>query len=259
MFFEQQISEVNENRKMNESIPVISLKNDPVEVASQIKIANETLGFFIIVDHQISEELMNQMWQECFQFWNRIPQSILVNNISSSPFIWLDYSPNDISEKSSWIIGPTTGRQGMPWQPDTLEMRKLWGNYYKEMEKLLHIIMEYFAIGLELEKDYFENKLDNHKSPMRTVYYPPVSIEKSKSDCNNKNDNYERAGEHTDWGCVTILLPDKNTSGLEIKLANGSWITVPNVENGFVINLGTFYLKPFSIFFSIAYFTTSLL
>lgn len=230
---------------MNEqSIPVISLKNDPYEVAQEIKKANETLGFFIIIDHQIAEDLTSEMWKECFQFWNRVPQSILVNNISSSPFIWLDYSPNEISEKTSWIIGPTAGRQGMPWQPDTSQMRKLWTNYYQEMEKLLHTIMEYFAIALELDRDYFENKLDNHKSPMRTVYYPPVSADKLKNSENQEN-NYERAGEHTDWGCVTILLPDKNTSGLEIKLANGLWVSVPNVENGFVINLGTIFSPSF--------------
>ena len=47
----------------------------------------------------------------------------------------------------------------------------------------------------------------------------------------------QRAGAHTDYGSLTILLPQPETSGLQV-FHNKKWIAVPNPENSFVINLG---------------------
>jgi len=47
----------------------------------------------------------------------------------------------------------------------------------------------------------------------------------------------QRAGAHTDYGSLTILLPQPDTSGLQLKL-NGKWIDVPTIKDTFVINIG---------------------
>jgi isopenicillin N synthase-like dioxygenase len=47
----------------------------------------------------------------------------------------------------------------------------------------------------------------------------------------------QRAGAHTDYGSLTILLPQPGTSGLQIN-QNGNWLDVPAEENCFIINLG---------------------
>lgn len=105
----------------------------------------------------------------------------------------------------------------MNWFPDKSSMEILWFNYvililyflslfskqYLEMEKLTKILMRLFAIGLGLPESFFDDKLTNHQSCLRAVYYPPVK----SGDILN-----ERAGEHTDWGCLTILKPDKFVS-----------------------------------------------
>lgn len=45
--------------------------------------------------------------------------------------------------------------------------------------------------------------------------------------------------DHTDFGCVSILLQEPGTSGLEVYYPpSDSWIPVPVVNDGFVINMG---------------------
>jgi len=206
-------------------IPIISLKSS--NVTQEIKCACENVGFFIITDHGVPEDLMNQHWEECFQFWNRLPQSLVVNNITESPFVWMDFSGK---EQNQYIIGPTPGRQGMSWKPDTKKMENLWKNYYVHMEELYRKLMEIMALSLNLDQYFFNSYLTHHNSPLRTVYYPPK--------IDNINSNLVRAGEHTDWGCLTILLQDKFTSGLQIKMHDSTWRDAPIVDNGFIVNLG---------------------
>ena len=47
-----------------------------------------------------------------------------------------------------------------------------------------------------------------------------------------------RAGAHTDYGSLTVLLPDPEQPGLEIKLPNGQWLPVTVPSGSFVINIG---------------------
>merc|ERR1712224_800245 len=47
-----------------------------------------------------------------------------------------------------------------------------------------------------------------------------------------------RSGEHSDWGCVTILRADPNVGGLEIAARNGGWEALSAVPGGLVVNLG---------------------
>jgi isopenicillin N synthase-like dioxygenase len=245
------------------SIPIISLSDTELSVIEQIKHTNETIGFFAIVDHGVPIPLIRDLWEECFQFWHRMPQSLLASNVTESSFIWLDYTPIidasssasratlSSSSPSSWILGPTAGRRGMPWAPDTQCMRTLWTQYYEAMEKLLHRLMRLFALALELPENHFEDKLDCHCSPMRTVYYPPMQSKDNNAnttttsgcEANQCDESLcdERAGEHTDWGCVTILLPDPHVRGLLVKMPDGAWVAPPESQEpfgAFVINLG---------------------
>ena len=46
------------------------------------------------------------------------------------------------------------------------------------------------------------------------------------------------AGEHSDYGTVTILKPDPDVAGLEIRLPAGHWAEAPLVKDGFIVNIG---------------------
>eukprot|EP01125_Pyxidicula_operculata_P011428 TRINITY_DN3744_c0_g4_i1.p1 TRINITY_DN3744_c0_g4~~TRINITY_DN3744_c0_g4_i1.p1 ORF type:complete len:187 (-),score=18.21 TRINITY_DN3744_c0_g4_i1:63-623(-) len=110
-------------------------------------------------------------------------------------------------------------------------MESLWFKYYLMMEDLMKVIMKIFALALGLEDTFFERRLKTHQSSLRAVFYP----------LSGKGVDM-RAGEHTDWGCVTILKQDlKRTGGLQIKVHNDKWIDVPYVPDSFVVNLGDLF------------------
>uniref|UniRef100_A0A6B2LBK8 Fe2OG dioxygenase domain-containing protein n=1 Tax=Arcella intermedia TaxID=1963864 RepID=A0A6B2LBK8_9EUKA len=212
---------------------------DPgARAVQEIAEACRRVGFFVVVDHGVPLELCDALWKECFAFWGRPPQSFIAGAVTQSPFVWLDFcpspntpvSPTDAKlHKDNWLLGPTEGRKGTQWRPDTPNMEKLWFQYYNHMENLLTILMELFAMALDQPKHFFTQKLTTHNHPLRSVYYPGT--------CSTA----ERAGEHTDWGCVTILMPDPHTSGLQIKNCDLSWTDVPLVPNSFVVNLGDLF------------------
>ena len=51
--------------------------------------------------------------------------------------------------------------------------------------------------------------------------------------------NVSIVGDHSDFGCISILLQEKDTRGLEVFYPpTRTWIPVPVIENAYVINIG---------------------
>ena len=73
--------------------------------------------------------------------------------------------------------------------------------------------------------------VDKHASAIRALNYPIMD----KSYCAS---GYTRASAHTDYGTLTILR--SGGPGLQVAKDTNppTWVDVPHVEDGFVINLG---------------------
>ena len=97
------------------------------------------------------------------------------------------------------------------------------------MEKLAAKIMSAFAEALNLEPNFFKNYIEFPISALRALNYPETTIVSQKGQ--------QRAGAHTDYGSLTILLPQPDTAGLQLKMEN-RWIDVPATKGTFVINIG---------------------
>jgi isopenicillin N synthase-like dioxygenase len=60
----------------------------------------------------------------------------------------------------------------------------------------------------------------------------------------NSNCVLQKVADHTDFGCVSILLQEPGTKGLEVWFPpTQTWIPVPVKEDGFVINMGDMMQK----------------
>ena len=88
--------------------------------------------------------------------------------------------------------------------------------------------MEAIACSLELPANYFQNSFTkNPYALMRLIkYMGQKNIIKKIG-----------VGEHTDFGCLVILLQDE-VGGLEVKLASGEWISAVPIPESLVINIG---------------------
>jgi len=115
-----------------------------------------------------------------------------------------------------------------PW-PDLPGFKNAWVAYYKAIETLAGRIMIAFAEALGLPSDFFVRFNTDPVSAMRALHYPATQGE--------AEENQQRAGAHTDYGALTILLPQSGSQGLQV-MQNGDWIDVPAPEGAFVINIG---------------------
>ena len=95
-------------------------------------------------------------------------------------------------------------------------------------EYLPHRIMAAFREALGLSTFYFDGFISQSISVLRALHYRPTGAYVKVGQ--------QRAGAHTDYGSLTILLPERGRSGLQIS-HKGFWINVLTPEGYFVINI----------------------
>lgn len=113
--------------------------------------------------------------------------------------------------------------------PDVPGFRAAWETYYAAMENLAARIMRAFAVALDLPEGHFERFIAHPISALRALHYPAT--------VDVPLDRQQRAGAHTDYGSLTILLPQPDSQGLQVQ-QGVAWVDVPAPEGAFVINIG---------------------
>ncbi len=107
---------------------------------------------------------------------------------------------------------------------------RAWTTYYQTMEELAARIMEVMALALGREREFFAPFIDRPISALRALNYPAAEGALDPGQLG--------AGAHTDYGSLTILLPDRGSRGLEIEGPDGRWTEVVPRDGAFVVNIG---------------------
>ena len=115
------------------------------------------------------------------------------------------------------------------WPAMPADLQKHWLEYYKAMEQLSGNMLRLFALALRLPENWFDAKIDRHRSALRALNYPELTQDPLPGQI--------RAGAHTDYGSLTILLQD-TVGGLQVRTRAGDWQDVPSIPDSYVINLG---------------------
>jgi len=133
--------------------------------------------------------------------------------------------PNGLEDEQamSFCFAPT------PW-PNLPGFRDAWVAYYAAMEGLAERVMVAFAVALGLKDDFFAPYIDAPVSALRALNYPATA--------GQPQSGQQRAGAHSDYGSLTILLPQSGSRGLQIQSPGGGWIDAPAEPGCFVINIG---------------------
>ena len=134
--------------------------------------------------------------------------------------------------KECFAIGPYSAAAEMPavrWPNEPAEFKEAWLGYYQNMEGLAAHLLGLFALALDLPPDWFESKIDRHRSALRALNYPKLDVPLAAGEV--------RAGAHTDYGSMTILLQD-GVGGLQVRNRAKQWVDATPRPNSFVINLG---------------------
>lgn len=246
------------------TVPVIDvapfLSGDPAGVASvaqQIGRACEEIGFFQVVGHGVDEEFIQRVYDVSKEFFD-LPESVKaqcaqpekdqVRGWSAVGKEGLSYSldaeaPGDLKEKMD--MGPpdvprddpyfTCEAAGPHFAPNLFpaalpHMQPLWEEYFLRMSALCGQVMRMFAAALDLDLDFFEDKIDRHISMFRALNYPDQPDEPLPGQL--------RAGVHSDYGSLTIVRQEDRAGGLQVMDRSGEWIDVPVIPGGLVVNIG---------------------
>ena len=112
--------------------------------------------------------------------------------------------------------------------PDLPGFRETLLAYYDACAALGARLHRAFASDLGVKPDFFADKFDRPMATLRLLHYPAPS---------RGSDPETGAGEHTDYGNLTLLATD-DVGGLEVRTRAGQWIEAPVVPGAFIVNIG---------------------
>ena len=115
------------------------------------------------------------------------------------------------------------------WPDQPFGFQETMETYYKEMNLLADLLMEIFSLSLNLDLNFFKDKLDKNISALRLICYPNQST--------RPKDGQLRTGEHTDYGTLTILYANGAPGGLQVLNKNNRWVDVKPKQGTFIINI----------------------
>ncbi len=224
------------------------------QVAAEVGRACEEIGFLIVRGHGVPRDLVEEMYDVSKRFFDLpVEEKMKARGRDRSRGYGpvgdeaLSYglgkaAPADVKE--SLYEGPMDvpetpyyrGPQGAPhfvpnlWPERPPELAAVWRAYYRQMERLASDIMRVFAAALALPEQFFADKIDRHVSRVRAIHYPDQRDDPLPGQL--------RAGEHTDYGTMTILRIEDVPGGLQVKTRQGQWLDVLAVPETFVVNIG---------------------
>ena len=118
--------------------------------------------------------------------------------------------------------------RGVNFWPDLPGWRETMLEYYDACWKLGRLIHRGFALDLGIDEDFFESKLDAPIASLRLLHYPGAA---------SAAPNQPGAGEHTDYGNLTLLVTD-GVAGLEVQGLDGAWLEISDTQGAILCNIG---------------------
>ncbi|KAL1761578.1 hypothetical protein FB107DRAFT_269182 [Schizophyllum commune] len=106
-------------------------------------------------------------------------------------------------------------------------------SFFQTCHELHMVVMRSIALGLDLQEDFFDDKIDKQCHNLRLLSYPPI-----KRAILDKDTDQARAGAHSDYGTLTLLFQDQ-VGGLQVQNPHtGEYLPATPIPGTIVINVG---------------------
>lgn len=233
----------------SDAIPVIDISalrdgSDPAAVARQLHAASQGLGFIYVSGHGIAADLIDTARANAFDFF-RAPDAAKADLIvSKSHRGWLkpgaskmhDGARADLKESFIWgyeaddeTLDDHSLRGPNQWPTFVPQLQSSAMAYFERAHEVAHHLMRGFALGLQLDEQFFLKSAQRPLSRASFVYYPAQPAELGEQQFG--------VAPHTDFGVLTVLCQD-DTGGLQVEDINGEWIHAPPIDGTLVVNVG---------------------
>ena len=243
-------------------IPIIDLSGLSGDIEARravglaINAACEDTGFLCVTNHGVPQALIDRVRTASLAFFDKPLEEKMA--LLRQPPSYRGYIPlasealarstgkadAQVDLKEAFSMGPVdvpddayhTAPEAAPhfapnrWPDAPADFRPALEEYYATLAELAGRLLGGFALALDVEEDWFADKVDRHISNLRALHYPAQDAPAAPGQL--------RAGERSDYGCLTILLTEDAPGGLEVKAKSGEWMPVPHVPNAFIVNIG---------------------
>ncbi|KAL3504267.1 hypothetical protein ACH5RR_034108 [Cinchona calisaya] len=222
------------------AIPVIDFSKlngeERAKIMAQIANGCEEWGFFQLVNHGISEELLEKVKKVASGCYKLEREEGFKNSKTVKMLDELvEKNSNERLENVDWedvfLISDDNENE---WPSKTAEFKETMKQYRAELKKLAETLMEIMDENLGLQKGYIKRAFNGGEEEQETAFfgtkvshYPPCP----------KPEKVIGLRAHTDAGGVILLFQDDKVGGLQI-LKNNEWIDVQPLPNSIVINTG---------------------
>ncbi|KAA8519498.1 hypothetical protein F0562_013754 [Nyssa sinensis] len=221
-------------------IPVIDLSRP--EAKTLMVGACQEFGFFKVVNHGVPMEFMTRLEAEAVKFFN-LPQSEKDKAGPPNPFGYGNkkIGPNgDVGwiEYLLFITNPEVNNSHKSLSIFRENPEIFWSavnNYVAAVKNMVCEVLELIADGLKIGPRNVLSRLlrdERSDSCFRLNHYPPCPELQALN-----GRNLIGFGEHTDPQIISAARSN-NTSGLQISLRDGTWVSVPPDQYSFFINVG---------------------
>ncbi|MDC6351461.1 2-oxoglutarate and iron-dependent oxygenase domain-containing protein [Zeaxanthinibacter sp. PT1] len=210
----------------------------------EIGSAFENIGFVALSGHFLSDQLVEDLYEEIKKFFN-LPQE--VKDSYEIPGIggqrgYTSFGKEHAKGKKEgdlkefWHFGQYVENDPKLEEeyPDNVEVKELpdfnevGKETYKMLEKTARYVLRALALHLGLEETYFDEYITNGNSILRPIHYPPITEEPK---------NAVRAAAHGDINLITLLM-GAHGRGLQVKNHEGEWVDAIAKPDQLMINVG---------------------
>lgn len=214
------------------------------DVAQEIYQACHKIGFMYLKNPGIYPTLIEQIFSEMKQFFNlpfEVKNKIAWSDAGSNRgYVGVERErlapdkPGDLKEafnvgKEDNFTGDKSSIIINQWPAGQDKFRETVLEFYQDCSKVAHTILQAFAIALQLPESFFILNHTDQNHTLRLLHYPALNQPPLPGQV--------RAGEHTDYGSITLLFQDE-VGGLEVCTADGEWIAAPSIPGTIVVNTG---------------------
>lgn len=217
------------------------------EVAADIRRACLEVGFFYVTGHGVDPSVIATAFDATEQFFSLPSEAKTAVSILHSPkmrgYTGLLEENTDPDNAGDLHEAFDIGLELAPDDPDADGDTYGWGRnqwpaldgfrtavlaYYDAMRHLSALLYRGFARSLDLDEDFFTEKMRKPIGELRLLRYPGQP---------ERRDDVLGIGAHSDYDVFTILATDDHEA-LEILNPAGDWIRVPPRDDAFIVNVG---------------------
>lgn len=222
-------------------IPIIDFENFEFssdkkrrQVAAELDWAASEVGFMYVKNLGIDPEILAEAFDSSKRFY---AQSQNIKNLSGySQEINHGYQPSGLQRLDPSVAPDLKEAFTMRDVQKNIDKADMWpsaefartaGRTFKEFLRGSNVVMEAFAIALDLPIDFFRKCHRGDNTALRYLHYPVIKEELNKDQLG--------CGTHTDFGTITLLFQD-DVGGLQVRERDGVWRDAVYIPDTIIVN-----------------------